>query len=363
LELAGLRPGRRWNVEILEDQLARLDPADHPRRAALLGTLGVELFYGERRAEGERFAEEAVELARRYGDLDLRARTLNNYCIATWIPERAEARLSAVNEMLALGPLPRRVELVGRLHRLTVLMSKGQLAAYDADLARCRQLAGEIRMPELAAQVTYAAGGRAILGGRWAEGERLVEEAFVEQQRTSMWGAQWIRLTLLYTSRRFQSRSRELLDELVSSRERAWYCVHAVLAACEAGDGRSLGRCWTVRCDITRRSGTSPSGEPPRRGSARRPQRSTARSHSPQIRLRRIEVLLRFESLVILALAGARPTTTPSPTRGPRWRRRRRASDACGRADQRRVRGLIGRAAPTRGSGIWRATSCQVSAR
>ena len=227
-------------VAILEDQVARLDPADHLRRAALLGTLGVELFYGERRDEGERFAEEAVELASRHGDAELRARTLNNYLVAAaWIPDRRDQRLAAVNEMLTLCPLPWRVEIVARLHRMILLMSQGDLAGYDRDLARCRHLLTEIRVPELAAYVSYAAAGRAILDGRWAEAERLVEDAFTEHRRTNIWGGQWMRLVLLYTSRRCQGRPGELLDELVTRADEPELELlrpTAVLAACESGD-------------------------------------------------------------------------------------------------------------------------------
>ncbi|MEU5727252.1 BREX system ATP-binding domain-containing protein [Micromonospora sp. NPDC047738] len=245
-------------VAILEDQLARLDPTDHVRRAALLGTLGVELFYGDRRDEGERFAEEAVELARRWGDVELRARTLSNYAVAAArVPDRDDRRLAVVNEMLELGPLPRRVEIVARLHRMILLMSTGDLAGYDRDLARCRHLLTEIRLPELAGQITYAAGGRAILDGRWAEAERLVEDAFAEQRRTSMWGGKWMRLVLLYTSRRFQGRPGELLDELVTRADEPELILlrpTAVLAACESGDEALAGKLlekwgWTIRGD------------------------------------------------------------------------------------------------------------------
>ncbi len=232
-------------VAILEDQVARLDPADHLRRAVLLGTLAVELYYGERREEGERFAVEAIELARRYGDVELRARTLNNYAVAAaWVPDHDGQRLAAVNELLALAPLPRRAEMMARMHRMILLMSIGDLAAYDVELARCQQLLTEIRVPELAAQLTYAVGGRAILDGQWAEAERLVEEAFTEQRRTNIWGGQWMRWVLLYTSRRFQGRPGELLDELVlgaDEPELELLRPTAVLAACESGDEALAG--------------------------------------------------------------------------------------------------------------------------
>ncbi|MBO4210343.1 BTAD domain-containing putative transcriptional regulator [Micromonospora echinofusca] len=226
-------------VAILEDQIARLDPGDRVRRAELLGTLGVELFYSDRQPDGERMAAEAVALARECGDVELRIRTLNNYCVASWIPDRGTPRLRAASEILDLGPLPRRVEVVARLHRMMVLMTRGELAAYDADLARCRHLVTEVPLPELAAQVTYAAAGRAILSGRWAEAERLVAEAVDEHRRTSMWGTEWIRLMLLHTCRRFQGRPGELLDELVGAAEEPELQLlrpTAVLAACESGD-------------------------------------------------------------------------------------------------------------------------------
>src|SRR5690606_6476510 len=83
-------------VGVLEDLLAG-PLADHDR-AALLGTLGVELHYGPRRAEGERHAAAAVELARATGDPALLARTLGNYLLAAFVPGRNAERLRAADE-------------------------------------------------------------------------------------------------------------------------------------------------------------------------------------------------------------------------------------------------------------------------
>ena len=239
-------------ITTLEDLVARLEPTETVRRASLLGTLGVELFYSDRQPDGERYATQAVELARAAGDPDLLVRTLNNYCIAAWVPEASSRRLATVNEILTLTPLPRRAEVAARMHRMMLLIAEGDLAAYDVDLARCRRLVAEIRVPDLTTQVTFAAGGRAIMDGRWAEGERLVDEAFDQHQRTSLWGGQWARLQLLYTSRRFQGRGAELTDEIIARADEPTLELLrslAVLAACEASDegrARALLRRWDV---------------------------------------------------------------------------------------------------------------------
>jgi DNA-binding SARP family transcriptional activator len=241
-------------IGILRDQLARLDATDLHRRVVLLGTLAVELYHSPERPAGEAHAEEAVALARQAGDPELLARTLNNYWNVAWVPQRERQRREAVDELLAIDPLPRTVELTGRLHRMLSAMTGGDLAGFDADLARAGRLVEELRTPVLGAQVTYARAGRAMLAGHWAAGERLVGEAFELQAHTSLWGTQWIRLALLYTSRRFQGRPAELLDELVRRADEPHLELlrpTAILAACESDDEalarRLLARWGTAR--------------------------------------------------------------------------------------------------------------------
>lgn len=75
------------------------------------------LYYGPRRAEGERHALEAVRIARRLEEPELLVRTLNNYLLAAWVPDRNAERLRAAEEMPALPELPRVAELAARLGR------------------------------------------------------------------------------------------------------------------------------------------------------------------------------------------------------------------------------------------------------
>ncbi|MFB9410808.1 BTAD domain-containing putative transcriptional regulator [Dactylosporangium matsuzakiense] len=205
-------------IAILREQLDRLGPDDVYRRAVLLGTLAVELYHHPDREQGEAHAAEAVRLARGLGDPELLARTLNNAWNVAWVPQRLAERRATTDELLAIPGLPRTVEVMARLHRMITEVSVGDVAGFDADLARAVRLAEEIRSPVLPAQVRYAQAGRAMLAGDWEAGERLVGEAFALQEHTSLWGTQWIRLAMLYTSRRFQGRAGELRDELIRSR-------------------------------------------------------------------------------------------------------------------------------------------------
>ncbi|WP_182901509.1 BTAD domain-containing putative transcriptional regulator [Microbispora sp. H10830] len=226
-------------VTVLEDRLSRLGPDAVRTRAELLGTLGVELYYGDRREEGRRHALEAVELARRTGDPLLLARTLNNFVIAAWTPEHEEERYRAAEEMLALPGLPRATEIVARLHRMPKFLKAGMLADYDAELARCLRLTAEVRMPEIETQVAYAAAGRAMLAGDWAEMDRQAVIGTGSFRRTSLWGPDVLKLIYAFYADWCQGRPSPLLPDLVEAAADDSKMIArptTVLAALKAGD-------------------------------------------------------------------------------------------------------------------------------
>ncbi|MEU6428167.1 BTAD domain-containing putative transcriptional regulator [Microbispora sp. NPDC046973] len=226
-------------VTVLEDQLSRLGPDAVRTRAELLGTLGVELYYGDRREEGRSHALEAVELARRTGDALLLARTLNNFVIAAWTPEHEEERYRAAEEMLSLPGLPRATEIIARLHRMPKFMKAGLLADYDAELARCLRLTAEVRMPEIETQVAYAAAGRAMLAGDWAEMDRQAVIGTGSYRRTSLWGPDVLKLIYAFFADWCRERPSPLLAELVEAASEESNLIArptAVLAALAAGD-------------------------------------------------------------------------------------------------------------------------------
>ncbi|MFI5956638.1 BTAD domain-containing putative transcriptional regulator [Cryptosporangium sp. NPDC051539] len=239
-------------VQILRDRVDAPGLTD-AQRAAMLGTLGVELYYGPQRAEGEQHAARAVGLARPLNDPALLGQTLNNYYIAAWIPEREAERTRATTEAIALPGLPRPHELVARIHRMGNLMRAGDLPGFDADLARARELAGEVDRPELDGVLRFAEATRTMLAGRYEEGERLSAEALEFHHRTSLWGGELPHLVQLFTSRRAQGRSGEALEKLLEYAGKPAFEVlrpATILAAVEGGDEgyarRLIGRWGTT---------------------------------------------------------------------------------------------------------------------
>jgi DNA-binding SARP family transcriptional activator len=226
--------------------------AEGPRRAELLGTLGVELYYSNRRADGIAAAEEALALARQLDDVALLGRTLNNFVLAVWEPGPDKRRPAAIDEALAYAGhgLPLQTEVIARVHRAANNLRAGNLSAFEDDLSRCRGIAAELAVPEIRACIIYASGGLAMLRGEWVDAERLAHEAFEIQSRTSLWGAEWatvVQLVPIYTA---LGRTDEVVDEALRiallpgmDATRAT----AALAVAEAGDraeARRLAERW-----------------------------------------------------------------------------------------------------------------------
>ncbi|MCT9932951.1 AAA family ATPase [Planotetraspora sp. A-T 1434] len=240
-------------IALLEGLLGAQDdgePLEDAERAALLSNLGMELTYSPRRAEGERHAEEAVAIARGLGDPQLLARSLNNYVLASWVPQREDERRRAAEEMLAASNLPAAAELVGRVFHMVSLLKAGELAEWHRDLARCERLVHELRRPELTAMVRIAEAAGRTLQGRWEEAERLAGEFSGLIEGFSMWGLDYAGLITVYTCRRAQGRAGELVERLVtrsSDPEMVPLRPVAVLAALDAGDpalARDLVERW-----------------------------------------------------------------------------------------------------------------------
>ncbi|WP_066365252.1 BTAD domain-containing putative transcriptional regulator [Herbidospora mongoliensis] len=236
-------------VALLEDLLA--GPLEDYQRAALLGALSLELHYSPRVLEGRAHAVEAVEIARRLGDPDLLAQTLNNALTAFWLNDGLARRMAYCDEMLALPGLPRSTELVARIMRMVVTLQTGDLAAWEADLGRCRRLLTEVHRPDLAAMVWVAESTGAALAGRFDEAMGYYADIARLLGATTMWGLEDCRLLALYAVKESIGRIGDLADELIAAAHDPVHSVLrtlAVLAAIDAGrldDARRLAGRWS----------------------------------------------------------------------------------------------------------------------
>jgi DNA-binding SARP family transcriptional activator/ATP/maltotriose-dependent transcriptional regulator MalT len=202
-------------VVVLEGLLQ--GPLTDTDRATLLGALALELHYGPRRAEGERFAAEAVELARATGSVPLLARTLNNYLLAAFRPGSNALRRVAAQELAGLPGLPAGIEVNARVLLMSCLLRDGDLAGWDRELAHCERLLQATRRPEIESMVRVAQTARSTLDGRWADAEALLADYGGPRFGSAPWGTSFRRLVTMFTCRRAQGRVPEMLDELVAA--------------------------------------------------------------------------------------------------------------------------------------------------
>ncbi|SEP28283.1 AfsR/SARP family transcriptional regulator [Trujillonella endophytica] len=217
------------------------DDVDRDRLTArLLGTLGVELAFSEDLQRGPRYAERAVELARRVGDPELLGRVLNNYSLAVWgRPGAAEQRLAATDEALALAGrgLPRRTEFLARLHRAALRLHLADRRGFDDDLDAALRLAISLSGPEVRPHVLWQQAGAAWLRGDAARAEELTTEAYELYAKVTP-HARHAFAAHQFTLRRGDGRLPEAIDLLVETGDEGNPLLQlmAVLAAAESGD-------------------------------------------------------------------------------------------------------------------------------
>ncbi|MGN9845745.1 BTAD domain-containing putative transcriptional regulator [Nonomuraea sp. H19] len=204
-------------VAALEELLA--GPLPDGDRARLLGTLGVELHYGPRQAEGERLTTQAIELTRRADDRTLQARTLSNYLLAAFVPGRNRERRAAAEQLAALPGLSPSTELVARVTRLACLLREADLDEWDRELGRCERLLDRDRRPDLEAMVRIAQTGRHMLDRDWNQVERLAAGYTSPRYGSSLWGGPYRRLVTAYSRARAHGESGTVLDDLLAAAE------------------------------------------------------------------------------------------------------------------------------------------------
>ncbi len=136
-------------VALLQEALDALPPGDGALRARILARMSLELTFSDETELRERLSLEAVETARRLGEVVPLAFALRARWLAVWGPDGLEERTALAEEILALGVGigDRETEMIGRARRITCSMEAGAVRAAETDILAHAALANELRMP------------------------------------------------------------------------------------------------------------------------------------------------------------------------------------------------------------------------
>jgi tetratricopeptide (TPR) repeat protein len=167
------------SAALLEEARDALPAGDSALRARVVSRLALSLYFANQRARGRALAREAVEMARRLGDLGTLTGTL---CVEHAVllgPDHLPERLELAAEILRLGEASGDPELALRAHalRLVDFHEAGDGPAYAHALEAYARLAAEARDPFEKWLSTMCRATHALMAGRFAEADRWREEA------------------------------------------------------------------------------------------------------------------------------------------------------------------------------------------
>ena len=167
----------------MREALDALPASDSPLRARLLARLSLELTFSDESELAEPISREAVELARRVGDVASLGSALRARWMAVWGPDGLEERSALAEETLRLARATgdTELEVAGRVRRATSALQSGEGRVVEADVAACAKLADELRMPSHQWTATTMRAMWALLRGSPDEAETLAEQARAAQ--------------------------------------------------------------------------------------------------------------------------------------------------------------------------------------
>jgi tetratricopeptide (TPR) repeat protein len=172
-------------VAALRDALAVLPDGDHPLRARVLARLAEQRVFEVRDGRAWSLALDAIAMARRLDEPDLRAYVLSTTAWARSEPLAVEDRRNVARELINLGQKLKRpdIELEGRLIRLWVNFELGNLVGVRQSLAACQRSAREVAEPYYGWLVALADVCLKIAEGRLDEAELQMQHALTLGQQ------------------------------------------------------------------------------------------------------------------------------------------------------------------------------------
>jgi DNA-binding CsgD family transcriptional regulator len=152
---------------------------DSTLKAQLLSSLARALVFSGEDGQAAIVQAQAVAMARRRGDTPTLVATLLATVSARWQPERSAERLRSIEEARRLAERDGDVLRVldADAWHLFELMELGDLSGWLARLERYERLGTELRQPFLRYVAATSRATWALLQGRFAEAETLIEQA------------------------------------------------------------------------------------------------------------------------------------------------------------------------------------------
>src|SRR5262249_34863090 len=199
-------------VRLLEEALQGLGVEDSLVTAKTLGGLARALRYTGVQEQAVVYAEQAGALARRFGDPAVLAPHPPMLIFSLQGPERTQQRLACITEILQLSEAANDKELLSSAsyqHALC-LLELGGMPATDAEIGVYARWAEESQQPIHLSQAIEFRAMRALMQGRFADSERLAQEALAIGQRLQTENAAGIFGLQMFTLRREQGRLKEL---------------------------------------------------------------------------------------------------------------------------------------------------------
>jgi DNA-binding CsgD family transcriptional regulator len=216
----------------------------------------MELYYDADGGRSREISVSAVKLARRSGDAGALAYALQARRYAAWGPDTVEERLALAAEMVTLARTLNDPELAmaGHHTRFVALQEIGDMATAAEEATRQARLADELRQPYYQWHVMVYQAMRAVLDGRFDEGERLAAQAHDFGQRAEAPNAAQV-FTLQVANLRWQQGRLDdaeavltaALDDYPSLP--VWHCLRAALAC-------ARGRAADARRELDHVAGT-----------------------------------------------------------------------------------------------------------
>jgi tetratricopeptide (TPR) repeat protein len=199
-------------VRLLEDAIAAWAERDSALHACALARLGVTFVFGEHVARIGPLFDHALAMARRVADPAAIRYVLGAQMSIGWMPEDVGERLALSAELVRMAEESCDLQLLarGRLARCMHLMQAGDVRQFDRELGAFARLANELRQPVWSWYVELLQTVRAILDGRFTDGERGAHAALAIGREVMPYAAPGYFAGVMLVLRSFQGRTDEV---------------------------------------------------------------------------------------------------------------------------------------------------------